>query len=64
MVLGSFAGRVGRAEPCRTAAALVTGLLSDIESKTGCALAEQAGHRRPDAMQRLLYGRCGRRRRP
>ncbi|HEX5994279.1 MAG TPA: IS701 family transposase, partial [Jiangellales bacterium] len=54
-VLGSFAGRFGRVEPRRTAAAFVTGLLSDIESKTGWALAEQAGHRRPDAMQRLLY---------
>nr|WP_165823191.1 IS701 family transposase [Micromonospora globispora] len=54
-VLDSFAGRFGRVEPRRTAAAFVTGLLSDIEVKTCWQLAEQAGHARPDAMQRLLY---------
>lgn len=54
-VLASFAGRFGRVEPRRTAAAFVTGLLADIEVKTCWQLAEQAGHRRPDAMQRLLY---------
>jgi SRSO17 transposase len=54
-VLTSFAGRFGRVEPRRAAAAFVTGLLADIEVKTCWQLAEQAGHARPDAMQRLLY---------
>jgi SRSO17 transposase len=54
-VLGSFAGRFGRVEPRRAAAAFVAGLLSDIEVKTCWQLAERAGHARPDAMQRLLY---------
>lgn len=54
-VLGCFAGRFGRVEPRRAAAAFVTGLLSDLEVKTCWQLAEQAGHSRPDAMQRLLY---------
>lgn len=54
-MLDSFAGRFGRVEPRRTAAAFVTGLLSDVEVKTCWQLAEQAGHARPDAMQRLLY---------
>ena len=54
-VLGCFAGRFGRVEPRRAAAGFVTGLLSDLEVKTGWQLAEQAGHARPDAMQRLLY---------
>ncbi|MGW5667378.1 IS701 family transposase [Micromonospora sp. NPDC003776] len=54
-VLDAFAGRFGRVEPRRTAAAFVSGLLADIEVKTCWQLAEQAGHARPDAMQRLLY---------
>lgn len=54
-VLGCFAGRFGRVETRRTAAAFVTGLLSDLEVKTCWQLAERAGHTRPDAMQRLLY---------
>jgi SRSO17 transposase len=54
-VLGSFAGRFGRVEPRRAAAAFVTGLLAELESKTCWALAEHAGHARPDALQRLLY---------
>jgi SRSO17 transposase len=54
-VLGSFAGRFGRVEPRRAAAAFVAGLLSDIDSKSCWQLAEEAGHARPDAMQRLLY---------
>ncbi|MFU8855233.1 IS701 family transposase, partial [Micromonospora sp. SL1-18] len=54
-VLGCFAGRFGRVEPRRAAAAFVTGLLADLEVKTCWQLAEQAGHARPDAMQRLLY---------
>ncbi|MBQ1022742.1 IS701 family transposase [Micromonospora sp. D93] len=54
-VCGAFAGRFGRVEPRRTAVAFVAGLLSDVEVKTCWQLAEQAGHARPDAMQRLLY---------
>jgi SRSO17 transposase len=54
-MLGSFAGRFGRVEPRRAAAAFVAGLLADLEVKTCWQLAEQAGHQRPDAMQRLLY---------
>ncbi|HEX8768259.1 MAG TPA: IS701 family transposase [Jatrophihabitans sp.] len=54
-VLASFAGRFARVEPRRTAAGFVTGLLADLEVKTCWQLAEQAGHRSPDAMQRLLY---------
>lgn len=54
-VLGSFAGRFGRVEPRRSAAGFVGGLLSQVEVKTCWQIAEHAGHRRPDAMQRLLY---------
>ncbi|GGM53007.1 hypothetical protein GCM10011608_42370 [Micromonospora sonchi] len=54
-VLGCFAGRCGRVEPRRAAAVFVTGLLADLEVKTCWQLAEQAGHARPDAIQRLLY---------
>ncbi|MFI6333278.1 IS701 family transposase [Micromonospora chersina] len=54
-MLASFAGRFGRVEPRRTATAFVIGLLSDIEVKTCWQLAEQAGHARPDGMQRLVY---------
>ncbi|MEH0841445.1 IS701 family transposase [Micromonospora sp. CPCC 205711] len=53
--MGCFGGRFGRVEPRRAAAEFVTGLLSDVEVKTRWQLAEQAGHARPDAMQRLLY---------
>ena len=44
-----------RVEPRRAAAGFVTGLLADLEVKTCWQVAEQAGHARPDAMQRLLY---------
>ena len=54
-VLTSFAGRFVRVEPRHTAAGFVTGLLAEVEVKTCWQLAEQAGHARPDAMQRLLY---------
>ena len=54
-VIGSFADRFARVEPRRAAAGFVTGLLADIEVKTCWQVAEQAGHARPDAMQRLLY---------
>jgi len=59
LVLDHFAGRFARVETRRTAAEFVTGLLADLEVKTSWQLAEYAGHDRPDAMQRLLYGRNG-----
>ena len=53
-VFSRISGRFGRVEPRRTARAFVLGLLSDTANKTCWGLAEHAGHRRPDAMQRLL----------
>ncbi|MDI6098426.1 transposase [Actinoplanes sp. NEAU-A12] len=50
-----MAGRFCRVEPRRAAAGFVTGPLADLQIKTCWQLAEQAGHGRPDAMQRLLY---------
>jgi SRSO17 transposase len=55
LVIDSFAGRFSRVEPRRAAAGFVTGLLADLQIKTCWQLAEQAGHARPDAMQRLLH---------
>ena len=55
LVIGSFADRFARVEPRRAAAEFVTGLLAELEVKTCWQLAEQAGHARPDKMQRLLY---------
>lgn len=55
LVIDSFAGRFARVEPRRAAADFVTGLLADLQIKTCWQLAEQAGHARPDAMQRLLH---------
>ena len=55
LITTSFAGRFSRVEPRRAAVGFVTGLLADLEIKTCWQLAEQAGHGRPDAMQRLLY---------
>jgi SRSO17 transposase len=52
--MASIAGRFARVEPRSSARAFVTGLLSPVERKTCWSLAEQAGHRRPDRMQRLL----------
>jgi len=51
-----IAGRFGRAEPRRRVLAYVRGLLSPVERKNGWQLAEQAGERTPDGMQRLLNG--------
>jgi len=55
LITRSFAGRFARVEPRRAATGFVTGLLADLETKTCWQLGEQAGHGRPDAMQRLLY---------
>ncbi|MEW2329700.1 IS701 family transposase [Micromonospora chersina] len=52
--MGLVAGRFGRVEPRCTAWDLVLGLLSPVERKNCWWLAEQAGHRGPQAMQRLL----------
>jgi transcriptional regulator with XRE-family HTH domain len=43
-----------RAEPRRRALAYLKGLLSHTERKNGWQLAEEAGERTPDGMQRLL----------
>lgn len=53
-VMARVAGRFARVEPRAAARAFVTGLLSGLERKNCWSLAEHAGHRRPDAMQRLL----------
>jgi SRSO17 transposase len=53
-VMGKVAGRFARVEPRATARAFVAGLLSGVERKNCWSLAEHAGHRHPDAMQRLL----------
>jgi SRSO17 transposase len=55
LVIDSFAHRFARVEPRRAAAGFVTGLLADLAIKTCWQLAEQAGHARPDKMQRLLH---------
>jgi SRSO17 transposase len=48
------AGRFGRVEPRRQARAYVGGLLAPLASKNGWTLAEAAGDKSPDRMQRLL----------
>ncbi|MFE2315842.1 hypothetical protein ACFXC8_22325 [Streptomyces sp. NPDC059441] len=48
------AGRFRRVEPRVTARAFILGLLSGVERKNCRQLAEEAGHARPGAMQRLL----------
>jgi SRSO17 transposase len=49
-----IAPRFERAEPRRRALAYLKGLLSPTERKNGWQLAEEAGERTPDGMQRLL----------
>jgi SRSO17 transposase len=49
-----FAPRFERAEPRRRALAYLKGLLSHAERKNSWQLAEEAGERTPDGMQRLL----------
>jgi SRSO17 transposase len=49
-----IAGRFGRPEPRRRVLAYLKGLLSPVERKNGWQLAEQAGDRTPDGVQRLL----------
>ena len=52
--MAKVAGRFARVEPRAAARAFVTGLLSPVERKNCWSLAEYAGHRGPDALQRLL----------
>jgi SRSO17 transposase len=49
-----IAGRFGRAEPRRRVLAYLRGLLGNVMRKNGWQLAEDAGERTPDGMQRLL----------
>jgi hypothetical protein len=49
-----IAGRFARAEPRRRALAYLRGLLGNVARKNGWQLAEHAGERTPDGMQRLL----------
>src|SRR5258708_16472610 len=49
-----IAPRFERAEPRRRALAYLKGLLSHAERKNGWQLAEEAGERTPDGMQRLV----------
>jgi hypothetical protein len=48
-----IAGRFARAEPRRRALACLRGLLGPVGRKNGWQLAEHAGERTPDEMQRL-----------
>jgi SRSO17 transposase len=49
-----IAGRFTRAEPRRRALAYLKGLLGNVRRKNGWQLAEHAGERTPDGMQRLM----------
>ena len=49
-----IAGRFARAEPRRRALACLRGLLGNVGRKNGWQLAEHAGERTPDGLQRLL----------
>jgi hypothetical protein len=49
-----IAGRFARAEPRRRVLAYLRGLLGNVMRKNGWQLAEHAGERTPDGMQRLL----------
>jgi SRSO17 transposase len=53
-----IAGRFARAEPRRRALAYLRGLLGNVGRKNGWQLAEHAGERTPDGMQRLLATAC------
>ena len=52
--MGAFSSRFPRVEPRRRAASYVRGLLSELERKNGWTIAEGAGDKTPDGMQRLL----------
>ncbi len=52
--MARIAGRFGRVEPRRRTRGYLLGLLSPLADKNGWTLAEAAGDRTPDGMQRLL----------
>ena len=52
--MGAFSSRFPRIEPRRRATSYVRGLLSELERKNGWTIAEGAGDKTPDGMQRLL----------
>ncbi|MFI5541769.1 IS701 family transposase [Nocardia sp. NPDC051900] len=54
-LFGRVAGRFLRAEPRLRARLYVRGLLAPLAGKNGWTLAEAAGERTPDGMQRLLH---------
>ncbi|MGW5514349.1 IS701 family transposase [Nocardia africana] len=54
-LFGRVAGRFQRAEPRLRARLYVRGLLAPLAGKNGWTLAEAAGERTPDGMQRLLH---------
>ena len=49
-----FVHRFSRSEPRESALAYMRGLLAPLERKNGWTVAEEAGHRSPDRIQRLL----------
>jgi SRSO17 transposase len=53
-LMGGLAGCFARVEPRREARKYITGLISDLPRKNCWMLAEHAGDRTPDKMQRLL----------
>lgn len=53
-LLGRLGRAFGRREPRLQAGTYVDGLMSDTPRKNGWSLAERAGDRTPDRMQRLL----------
>ncbi len=57
-VMARITGRFRRVEPRTAARAYLLGLLSNVERKNCWQLAEQAGHRRPGPLQRLLRYAC------
>ena len=57
--MASLAPRFGRVEPRRQARSYLLGLLSPLADKNGWTLAEAAGDRTPDKMQRLLNAAAG-----
>ena len=58
-LMARFARRFGRVEPRRQARAYLVGLLSPLADKNSWTLAEAAGDRSPDRMQRLLTAPAG-----
>jgi len=58
-LMAGLAARFGRVEPRRQARSYLLGLLSPLADKNGWTLAEAAGDRTPDKMQRLLNAARG-----